>query len=621
MKNFQHLYLETDSDDVLWLTLDVQNDDFNTLSTAVLLELSHACMQARLHQPAGLILRSAKPDYFSIGISPALLSTLPTPAQALEYSQLGQSVCQQFADLPFPTLALIDGVCTGGGLELVLALDYRISSDNATTQLGLTDIHLGLHPSFGSSVRCMDKLGIQRAMELILSGDLHSPQSAKQVGIVDSIVPPPEFPIIALQLIHSPPRRSASFSLFKLLSHFSPFRKFLGKKLRCQLDAHTTSNAHHYPAPYALIALWEQYGEQSEQMYDAEAASFAQLLFTPTAQNLIRAAQLQYRLQTFGQASAFSLQPPTIKHVHIVGHNTTSHELAACCQQQGWQVTLQTPSTPAPQAIQQADVIIEAISDNLAAKQQMCAEIEPLAKPTAILITLTVSSPIEDIAAYMKQPQRLLGLHFIAPLLASNLVEVVFDPHDLNQAYLSQVCYFVTRLQKLPLPIKSSPGLLINRVLLAYIAEGIRLHLQGIPAAIIDQAARDFGMRLGPLELADTLGIAFCQKIGEVLERKLRIELPLTFYHMIREGRLGKTAGHGFYKYRKGKVFSLHKETWHGNHTLLQERLIQQMIHSAQACLAENIVADADLLDAGMMFGAGFAPFRGGPLHYAKTAR
>lgn len=613
MKHFQHLRLETDSDDVLWLTLDVADDDCNTLHTDVLQELSHACMLSRTQQPSALVLRSAKPNFFAVGLSATQLADISTSAQALEYSQLGQSVCQQFADLPFPTIALLDGKCTDSGLELAVALNYRIASSQ--TQLGFAAIQLGLHPYFGGVYRTIDKIGLYRAMAFMLSGEVISPPTAKHIGLIHHIVPSSEFHTQILYYIHHYSSVSPNFSLPRLLSRFSTFRKLASFQLRCQYHKQNRYPTQHYPAPSALFRVWEQHGDGAESMYDAEADSFAQLLFTDSTRNLIRVQQLQARLQTYG--STHHHLP--IQHIHIIGRHQTGQTLADWCRQQGLTVTLQTVGNTTDAVIQQADVIIDAINDNLAAKQQVCAQVEQIAKPNSLLTSITTTALVEDIAAQMRQPHRLIGLNCSKIVTNSPLVEVIFDPHVTDQQALKQACQFITHIQKLPLPVKSSPGFLINRLLLAYLYEGIRLHQQGIPATVIDQAARDFGLQWGPLELADSLGLPFCQQIGEVLEKKLRIELPLTFYHMIRNGRTGKAAGYGFYKYRNDKIFTTHHEAWHGNHTMLQERLVQQVIHSAQTCLAEGVVENQDFLDAGMIFGMGFARFRGGLLHYAQT--
>ena len=616
MKYFQHLHLETDNDDVLWLTLDVVNSSCNTLHPAVLQELSHACMLSRKQQPSALVLRSAKPASFAVGLDATQLSDLKTPNQALEYSQLGQSVCQQFADLPFPTIALLNGICTGSGLELSLALDYRITQATTSLQVGFRTIQLGLHPYFGGIHRSIHKLGLHRAMELMLSPELLDTQTAKQIGLIQYIVPNHDIAVQIHRIINqaSPP---PAFSLSRFFTRFASFRKLLGYQLRHQFKKRQVHPAAPPATQCAIFNLWEQHGKAAECLYDAEAISFAQLLFTKVTQNFLRVRQLQARLQAFGALTP-SAETTPFQHVHIIGRHQTGQILAEWCRQQNWHVTLQNVGNTADAMIEHADVIIDAINDNLAAKQQSCLQIEQLAKPSALLISITTTTLVEDIAAYMRQPQRLVGLHFSKILPNTKLVEVIFDPHDTDAAHITRVCQFIGALGKLPLPVKSSHGFLINRILLSYIYEGIRLHQQGIPANIIDQAARDFGLQFGPLELADTLGLAFCQQIGEVLEKKLRIELPLTFYHMIREGRTGKAAGHGFYKYRNGKVFNLSNESWQGNRQMLQERLVQQIIQSAYSCLASNVVSDQDLLDAGMIFGLGFAACRGGLLHYAQ---
>lgn len=647
MTAFRHLHTETDNHNILWLRLDVRNTAINLLTPEAIDELAQACTLAQQQKPRALILCSAKPSGFMAGIDLKRLTTLAQPAQALACSQTGQALCQQFADLPFPTLAMIDGFCLGGGLELALALDYRIASNNPTTRLGLPEVKLGIHPGFGGTVRSIALLGVFKAMGIMLSGNPIAPQTALKLGLLDACVPEQQLRNTAAQtVLHAPPKRKPALHL-RLLNQFAPARWWVARQLRQQAAAY--ANPTHYPAPDALIALWEKHGANPQAMYRAEAESVAQLVQGATAQNLVRVFFLQNRLKALGNQTAFHPQ-----HVHVIGGDVIGSEIAAWCAIQGLQVSLQDQNaealargiTRAKAAIQQhypqdshaaqtaldrlapdvngtgiakADVIIEAVSEHLAAKQQLFQMLEQKAQAHALLATNTASIPLEAIAEALHDPKRLVGLHFLYPIAQTAVLEVVYAPQAYDTAVVDRASAFARCLDKLPLPVKSSPGFLVNRVLMPYLLEGIRLQQQGIPAAVIDAAARSFGMAQGPLELADNIGLDICLQVSEALAKKLKLDLPLTLNHMTKAGKLGKKSGEGFYRYRHGKILQHESPTWHGNRALLQNKLVTPLVNEAKACLAQGIVEDADVLDAGIIFGTGFAPFLGGPLHYAKT--
>lgn len=643
MGTFRHLRLKQE-DGLAWLELDVANETHNVLSPDVLDELSLACDNIRAQQPRGLIICSAKPDGFIAGANVKLFPLIKTAEQALLLARQGQTVCQKFADLPCPTLAMIDGFCVGGGLELALALDYRVASDQATTRLGLPEVKLGIHPGFGGAVRSIARIGVLHAMDIMLSGRLLNAPEALKTGLIDRCVPSQQLRETAIQALLKPPVPHKPPLPLNAINQLAPARKLLAAKLRKQVAEH--ANQEHYPAPYALISLWEKYGNNPAKMYREEALSVARLIVGETSRNLVRTFFLRNRLKALGDKSCY--QP---RHVHIIGSGKVGRNIATWCAMQGMQVSVQdnnpdalaklpssakanlqqhyheahpaiptilTRITPDPQGtgIGKADVIIESIFEDLPSKQRLFTRLEQQARADALLATNTSSIPLEDIAGALRHPQRLIGLHFCNPVFKMSLVEVVYDPHMQNETVMAQALAFTLHIDKLPLPVRSSPGFLVNRVLMPYILEGIRLQRQGVPAPIVDAAARDFGMSLGPLELADSIGLDICQHIGDILARKLRIDIPLTLHQMVKAGKLGKKSGEGFYRYRHGKMMkALQPVEWQGNREALQTRLITPLIKEARACLAQGIVDDADLLNAGIIFGAGFAPFKGGPLN------
>jgi 3-hydroxyacyl-CoA dehydrogenase/enoyl-CoA hydratase/3-hydroxybutyryl-CoA epimerase len=363
-----------------------------------------------------------------------------------------------------------------------------------------------------------------------------------------------------------------------------------------------------------------------------------------TSKNLIRAFLLRERLKGFAKDSDF-----TAKHVHVIGAGTMGGDIAAWCALRGIRVTLQDKTyaqiAPAigraqalykkrlrkPRLIQAAmdrlipdpdghgiavaDVIIEAVFENLPIKQEIMKKVESLAKNSAIIATNTSSIPLDDIAAVMENPERLVGIHFFNPVAKMELIEVVVGGKT-HKKTVAEACAFVHQLGKLPLPVKSSPGFLINRVLMPYLMEAVQLLEEGYSPEVVDEAALNFGMMMGPVELADVVGMDVCLAVAENLTKYFGGTVPQKLKDMVAAGKLGRKTNAGFYAYKKGKPVKKHVSD--KIDPVLAERLILRMINEAAACLREGVVADPDLLDAGMIFATGFAPFRGGPMHYIQ---
>ncbi len=611
MIEYQHLHLKTDSQQFLWIELAVQGYNTNPLLTTVLKELAQACAYAQTYQVKGLVLYSAHPHYFSADQDYAWLDAFKLPSEAQAYFQLGQQVCQQLAALPCPTVAMIQGLCIGSGLELAMSFKYCIASDSKQTQLGLRALQIGMHSGFGSLPRLFNKMGIQPALEAQVTNRLFSAQAAHKAGLIDACVTEDELSTTIQHYLTHPPCKAHLPGYQQAVAKLAPMRKLLSNKLRQQISP--PYNSPPYPAAHTLLTLWEKQGGNLQELAKAEIQSAAELALSPTARNLRRIFRLQQRLKQAANPQLF--QP---RHIHIIGSDPVHQELLTCCQQQSWHVSYQHSPDETTEDIGKADVIIDMLGEQLTAKQQLFRQLEKQVQPDTLLLTHTACLPLEDIAGYMQQPERLIGVHFPHLRLKASLVELAFDEHALDTAIVARAMAFVRHLHLLPLLVKSVPGLLLERIRMTYIFEGIRLHQQGVPAAIIDEVARDFGLVLGPLELADTLGLDNCQQIGDVLEKKLRLDIPLVLYQMVREGRLGKRTGQGFHRYRHGKLMTTHDKEWQGSRELLQQRLLRQLLEAAQQCLHQGIVEDADLIDAGLLFGAGFPAFTGGPLHYQQ---
>ena len=639
MNTYKHLSLTKDSNNLLWLSLNVQGKSANVLSNAVLDEIDAVCDEIQSQSAKGLVIHSSKATGFVAGADIRHFQKVESESQALDFIQKGQRILQKYEDLSIPTLVIIQGFCLGGGLEWALACDYRIASNSAKVKIGFPEVKLGIHPGFGGSVRSTRLIGVFNAMNLMLSGRNINGYQAKKMGLVDVCLPDRALKNAAIQLLRNPKKHKPLPWYLKLLEA-SPLRPIVAYLLRQQVAKRV--NPKHYPAPFAQIKVWQDYGSTGNAMYLAEAKSVARLIIGETAQNLVRVFFLQDRLKSLGDKSLLSP-----RHVHVIGAGVMGTDIAAWCAMQGLQVTLQDLSDNAlanavkrtkshfkrrykrdylalqaaldrliPDrqglGISKADVIIEAIVENKAIKQQLFQELEQKAKADALLATNTSSIPLAEIAEPLQNPKRLVGLHFFNPVIKMPLLEIVHDGEHTDSDVVAKALSFAKHINKLPLPVKSAPGFLVNRILMPYLMEAVKCYQQGIPAQVIDKAATDYGMPMGPLKLADTVGLDICLHVGKILGKELGMKLPDNLASMVENGKLGKKSGQGFYQYKNGKAIAQEKPIWNGDSNALQQQLINKITQAAQECLDEGIVEDADLLDAGLIFGTGFAPFRGG---------
>jgi 3-hydroxyacyl-CoA dehydrogenase/enoyl-CoA hydratase/3-hydroxybutyryl-CoA epimerase len=634
--------LETDADGVAWLTFDLLDAGVNVLSRAVLRELGAALSRVAAARPKALVLRSGKASGFIAGADVKEFTTLRTPEEGLETVLAGQAVLEQFERLPCPSVAAIRGFALGGGLELALACTYRVGADDGKLSLGLPEVQLGIHPGFGGTVRAVRLLGVRPAMDLMLKGKPWNARRARAAGLIDELVPPVDLDWRARDLaLRAPAPRTAP--LGEKLLNLGILRPFIARQLTAALRGKVLEE--HYPAPFAIVRLWARYGAAGPQAYAAEAASIAALMRSPTTRNLIRVFMLQDRLK--GQGGGTELQ---FGHVHVIGAGVMGGDIAAWSALRGMTVTLQDRSAeliapaidraralfdkrskdPAAAAaalarlkadvagdgVAQADVVIEAIFENADAKRALYATLEPRLKDTAIFATNTSSLTLESLCSGLTDPGRLVGIHFFNPVAQMQLIEIV-QGRQTRAEVVQAAASFTRRLDKLPLPCRSSPGFLVNRILMPYINEAIFALEEGIAAATIDAAGRHFGMPMGPIELADVVGLDVCLHVGNVLAAAFGRTAPQILVQRVADRQLGRKSGQGFYAWADGKVVRAAQGAAAAPADL-EDRLLLPMLNEAVACLRERVVADADLLDAGAIFATGFAPFRGGPLQYAR---
>ncbi|MEP6548974.1 MAG: 3-hydroxyacyl-CoA dehydrogenase NAD-binding domain-containing protein [Gammaproteobacteria bacterium] len=633
----------TDAERIAWLVCDTPGASTNVLSAAVLRDLATHLKDITALRPAGVVVRSAKKSGFIAGADIKEFISIRTPQQGYELIRAGQMVLQQLEDLPCPTVAALHGFALGGGLELALACTYRVAADDASLSLGLPEVLLGIHPGFGGTVRSVQLIGVRPAFDLMLKGKPYKGSRALAVGLIDELVPPTALLERAKSLLlRAPPKASAPF--VDRLLNLPPVRPFIARQ--AALTLRHSVRRDQYPAPYAIVDLWQRHGAAGAPAFEAEARSISELMCTSTSRNLVRVFMLQDRLKGLGGKS-----PAEFRHVHVIGAGVMGGDIAAWSAFRGMTVTLQDRSAEliqpaldraksffdkrlkdtaaaaaalarlkmdvAGDGVADADVVIEAIFENVEAKRALYAELEPKLKPTAILATNTSSIRIETLSERLRDPSRLVGIHFFNPVAQLQLVEIVQGTNTQPQV-VQNALRFTRKLDKLPLPCKSAPGFVVNRILTPYVNEALFALESGVPASIIDKVGKDFGMPMGPIELTDVVGLDVSLHVGRVLAEAFHRRVPDILVKLVEQKKLGRKSGEGFYLWRDGKPVRTEPPQF-AVPADLEDRLVLPMLNEAMACLREGVIDDADLLDAGVVFATGFAPFRGGPLQYARS--
>lgn len=640
----RHWQITRDNDNILWLYLDRQDESVNALGREVLEELESLLALAEQDTPRGLAILSGKPGGFIYGADVREFEGFDDPEAVKAELERVHDMFNRLEALSCPTVAAIRGYCLGGGLELALACDYRIAQDTPDTRLGFPETQLGIYPGFGGSARSIEQAGGLKAMELMLTARNISAWAARGIGLVDEVISRhQELNWAARRAILKGKRSRRPGLPARLTSHW-PLRPFLAAQMRRKTAS--KARAEHYPAPFRLIDNWARIGADKPRMLAAEIRSVSELMVTPAAAGLRRVFHLMERLKAEGRKSDFRA-----RRVHVVGAGVMGGDIAAWCVLKGMEVSLQDNSREQieqalknaeklfrrklrdPQRVKSAmarlqpdtegervgfaDVVIEAIFENAEAKQELFRNIEPKLQRHAVLATNTSAIPLETLAEVLDKPTRLVGLHFFNPVAKMPLVEVV-GGEDTSRVARRKAAAFCGQIDRFPLPVRSSPGFLVNRVLAPYMMKALQLHLEGTPAEAIDHAAELFGMPMGPVELADTVGLDVCLMVTEVLGGEQAKESAEARFirSYVDQGKLGRKSGSGLYNWKDGKPVKERRHTVGHDFRIIAERLVHAYTEECRAALEEGVVADEELLDAGMVFGTGFAPFRGGPMYY-----
>ncbi|WP_367718632.1 3-hydroxyacyl-CoA dehydrogenase NAD-binding domain-containing protein [Nitratireductor sp. GISD-1A_MAKvit] len=637
-----HWKLTKDRDGIGWLLLDREGESTNTLNDAVMLELESLLEKVESLHLKALVIRSAKPAGFVAGADIRDLMGMTEP-QALE-ERVGRAheIVDQLAALPFPTIAVVHGHCLGGGFELALACSMRIAVVGA--EFGFPEVTLGLHPGMGGTFRLPLLLKPEEAMKMMLTGGSVGADRAKELGLVDVVVVERHVEMAVAQLLkRGIKRRSAPSGL----SGLPVFRGTAARRLRSMLAGR--SNEKHHPAPFRLVDLWErQSGRKRALMQREEIRSFVKLATGENAQNLMHVFGLRETLKA--RASGES----GIEHVHVIGAGEMGGDIAAWCAAHGLRVTVtdldqDVLATIAPRAeklfdsltvtdmakrdahdrlipdfagegVAQADLVIEAVTEKADIKRKLLKSIAPQMKKKALLATNTSSVPLDVLAGAVPFPERFIGLHFFHPLPRIELIEVVTNAKTSRQSK-ERAAAFCGSINRLPAMVKSSPGFLVNRVLAPYFAEAFLMLDEGMRKETVDAAAETFGMPIGPIELADRIGLDVCLEISLTLKSGLEEpppKAPNWLWEMVEDGCTGQKAGRGLYEYdQNGTPRKSRKRLT--PHPVMTDRLVLPMLNACVACLREGVVADEETLEGALVFATGFAPFRGGPLRYARA--
>jgi len=639
-----------DRQGIAWAVFDREGESQNSFSRRALEELG-AIVEAvergaRERTIRGLVIISGKEKGFIVGADVREFEQLTSEREVVESVSLVNGYLDRIERMPVPVVCCIHGFCLGGGLELALACHWRIATRDDATRLGFPEVRLGIFPGFNGTARSIGRAGALAAMPMMLTGSMIRAGAARGMGLIDELAPSPlNLPWMARRAIERK-RKSRPVPFWKDLARQWPARGLLASRMRAETAKKARED--HYPAPFRLIDLFETHAGNLEGMKAAETRAFAPLMMSDTSRNLRRVFKLMEMLK----AQAPKDLPFKPLRVHVIGAGVMGADIAGWCVASGMEVSLQDMNAdqiakgiaaqkklfsrkfrtkplraaaaarliadPTGANFSRADVVIEAIVERLEAKQNLFKSIEGKLKPGAVLATNTSSIMIEEIAKPLADPGRLIGIHFFNPVPQMPLVEVIKGTATRDEE-VQKGCTFVTAIDKFPLVAKSSPGFVVNRVLGPYMMAALQRVERGETKERIDEAARTFGMPMGPVELADTVGLDVCASVGNIL--KIAPPGGSELDRMVAAGKLGKKSGEGFYVWKDGKPQKAQPEKpWDkGELERLGRELVDPLIREAERVRDERVVESADLVDAGVIFGTGFAPFRGGPLHFAAN--
>jgi len=636
------------------LTFDRPGSAANIFDAATLRELSAKLDEVEEGCP-GVIFASAKPTIFIAGADLKALETL-SGDELREFIALGQDVFDRVAGLRAPTVAAIHGACVGGGYELCLACTWRIATADRATKIGLPETQLGILPAWGGSTRLPRLIGVPGALDIIPGGKTLPAKAALKLGMIDEIAPRELLIQAALQWVgHSSRiRRHAGFDRVAAAIAAPIARRRTLEKSRG-----------HYPAPLkALEVITEGVKGSVEDSLRRERLAVVELAATPECRNLIRVYKMQERAKKLHVPGVE--KPAVIEHVAVIGAGVMGAGIAQWLSARGLRVLLRdidaervaagmgtiaklnadavkrhimdrteardafdrVSPAAAETPLNGVDLVIEAAVEKMELKKKIFARLDEVAPAETVLASNTSALSITELGAAVGRTDRVVGIHFFNPVHRMPLVEVTTGEKTSAETAAAAV-RFVQRIGKMPVVVRDSPGFLVNRILLPYMVEAAELFAQGAEIGEIDAAMLDFGMPMGPLRLTDEVGLDVAEDVATTLALAFvdHMHIPLVLERMVRVGMLGKKSGRGFYVHEKGKATpnpeaAKLRDAGAGaapDRAAMQKRMVLLMVNEAVRCIEEKVVAEPADADFGMIMGAGFAPFRGGPLRYADA--
>jgi 3-hydroxyacyl-CoA dehydrogenase / enoyl-CoA hydratase / 3-hydroxybutyryl-CoA epimerase len=656
------------------LVMDDPARKVNVLDENAILSLEKALTELE-HAAAleGVVLRSAKKGSFIAGADINAIGSMTDRAQVLTLIRRAHAAFGRLAALPAPTVAAIDGVCLGGGTELALACDSRVASEEPRTQIGLPETLLGIFPGFGGTTRLPRLIGARAALDLILTGRSLDAKRAARAGLIARAVP-------AAWLLEAAERRVGELKKRPARSRADRYRgrsfmdwalegNPLGRQIVFQqAQAMTKARTQgQYPAPVAAIRVMELgWGRPVAEGLKLEADWVSDLVVGAVCKNLVRIFVLSERAKKDDVAGP-GVKPAPVRSLALVGAGVMGGGIAELASRNGIAVRVRDVQpaslTRAIETIHSiiaersrkkcgnnterdrqlarvlptldltgfklADAAIEAVIEDLDVKRRVFGELEVRMSATALLATNTSSLSVNSLADGLEHPERFCGFHFFNPVHRMPLVEVVRGAKTSDATLVTAVA-LARRLGKTPVVVQDAPGFVVNRILMPYLREAMHLLEEGYALTEIDESMRRFGMPMGPFEVVDEVGLDVAVKVAAVLSKAFpeRMSAAPALEKLVAAKRLGKKNGIGFYRHRGRKripdpglaaLLGLDRERKASNPGMLSERMVLGIINEAAHCLEDGVVSDAGMIDLAMIFGAGFPPFRGGPLRHADT--
>jgi 3-hydroxyacyl-CoA dehydrogenase/enoyl-CoA hydratase/3-hydroxybutyryl-CoA epimerase len=638
MQGLQHWSVSVDADNLCWLTLDVAGKSVNVLTHAVMAELGQILDWLDQQDTiAGIGMLSGKPGGFVYGADIAEFELLTTADDVLQHMQMVHGLFNRIESFGAPTIVGIDGIAVGGGLEIALTFDRLLTTASNKTKLGFPEVNLGILPGYGGSGRAYGRVGTAVVTEMMMSGKPLSANAALAAGLIDETVDdaadlqPTMATWLTQQSQQKPPRQQRENTADQ--SALDAARAQFLRRLR----------ADHTPAPFAIIDHVARHGHSAAAMSAGEMDIFPDLMVGTASKNLRRLYYLTDKVRKTARGNS------AIQNLHVVGAGVMGGDIAAVAAMSGLNVTLtdmnetamnaaidraaqlfarrlksddkitaarnRLTADPDGHGAAHADLVIEAVAEKLPVKQAVFAALEQVIKPDAILATNTSAIPLEDIAAALQDPSRLIGLHFFNPVPVLPLVEVIWSQYS-NQDFVTRGMQFAGQIGKMPIRCQSAPGFLVNRALLPYMFKAVEAVAAGEDADQIDESLVDFGMPMGPIELCDQVGLDVCLDVGMVLGIAPAAEAVLR--EKCEAQNLGRKTGTGFYQWDGNRPIRPRAAVDAVRMADIAAAMLAPMIEQCQQAVDEGVVDSADSADAGMIFGTGFPGFRGGPLHWSQ---